>query len=133
MQPQKPIIFFDGLCHLCNGFVDYVIQRDPEARFLFASLQGKTAESLLTPDERLHLESIILLQNERKYQASTAVLKVLKELGGIHGGLAFLASLLPRSFRDIIYFWVARHRYGWFGKRELCRLPTNEEKGRLLP
>lgn len=132
MQPQKPLIFFDGICHLCNQFVDTILQKDHKAQFQFAPLQGETAANLLTADERQSLESIILWDQGRKYQRSEAILRILIALGGAYKIFA-LAYVLPTPFRDAIYNFIAKNRYAWFGQREFCRLPTEDERERLLP
>jgi predicted DCC family thiol-disulfide oxidoreductase YuxK len=132
MTEQKPIIFFDGVCHLCNGFVDAIIQRDSKALFQFAPIQGETAEKMLTSEERQNLETVILYQNHKKYHRSEAVLKVLIQLGGAYK-VFVLGFALPSFLRDGLYNWIANHRYAWFGQREFCRLPLPEEKDRLLP
>lgn len=132
MRTQKPLIFFDGICHLCNAFVDKVIQKDQKSYFQFASLQGETAKKTLTSEEISRFESVILLENNQKYHRSEAVLRILTKLGGAYKLFA-LAYLIPSFLRDHIYSWVAKNRYAWFGQRERCRLPTPEEKSRLLP
>lgn len=132
MQAQKPIIFFDGVCHLCNAFVETVTQRDRKAQFQFASLQGETAKKTLTAEECTHLKSIILFENEQKYQGSDAILRILTRLGGFYK-IFVLGYLLPAFFRDALYAWMARNRYAWFGQRETCRLPKPDEKDRFLP
>jgi predicted DCC family thiol-disulfide oxidoreductase YuxK len=132
MQTQKPIIFFDGICHLCNGFVDTIIRLDQKAQFQFAPLQGETAKKTLTSEERIHLETVILLENGQKYHRSDAILKILMKLGGLWRIFA-LGYLLPPFLRDALYAWVAHHRYAWFGQRDFCRLPEPHEKDRLLP
>lgn len=132
MQTQKPIIFFDGVCHLCNGFVDAITQADRKSQFLFAPLQGETAKRALSFEDRTHLESIILLENEKKYFRSGAVLRILCRLGGFYR-IFLLGYLLPPFLRDTLYAWMARHRYAWFGKRETCRLPLPHERARFLP
>lgn len=132
MQPQPTIIFFDGLCHLCNGFVDSVIKKDQKGHFQFAPLQGETAAKLLTPDERAHLETVILLEDGKKHYRSDAVLKILCELGGTYR-LFVVGYVLPSFVRDALYAWIAKNRYAWFGHREVCRLPEPHEKDRLLP
>lgn len=132
MQPQRPIIFFDGLCHLCNGFVDFTLRKDLKEHFQFAPLQGETAAKLLTDKERHELASVILLMNGQKYLRSEAVLRVLTDFGGVYRLFA-VGYLLPAPLRNAIYNWVAKNRYAWFGQRETCRLPTPEEKNRLLP
>ena len=133
MSPQKSIVFFDGVCHLCNGFVDRIITADHKHLFQFAPLQGETALQLLTPAEREVLTTVILLEdNQVKYKKSAAVLRILTRLGGPY--LLFnLGYLIPPALRDALYAWVAKNRYSWFGERDFCRLPTPEERGRLLP
>jgi len=132
MQTQRPIIFFDGICHLCNGFVDKVIQLDRKAQFQFAPLQGETAKKTLTSEELQQLETVVLLESTKKYHRSEAVLRILTRLGGPYRLFA-LGYLLPAFLRDALYSWVAKNRYSWFGKREFCRLPEPHEKERLLP
>lgn len=132
MQPQQTIIFFDGLCHLCNGFVDFLIKKDQKGHFQFAPLQGETAAKLLSFEERAHLESVILLEGGKKHSRSEAVLKVLCGLGGAYRLFA-VGYLLPSFIRDAFYAWIAKNRYAWFGHREVCRLPEPHEKERLLP
>lgn len=132
MQTSKPIIFFDGICHLCNGFVDKVIQADKKAYFQFAPLQGSTAEKLLSVEERSALESVILFENGQSYKQSEAVLRIFSRLGGVYR-IFTLAYVIPSFLRDRLYLWVAKNRYTWFGQREFCRLPLPHEKDRLLP
>jgi predicted DCC family thiol-disulfide oxidoreductase YuxK len=132
MQAGKPIIFFDGICHLCNGFVDAVLRKDVQGHFQFAPLQGETAAKVLTPEERSELASVILLQNGQKFTRSEAVLRILVSLGGVYRLFA-VGYFIPPFVRNAIYTWVAKNRYAWFGQREVCRLPNAEEKDRLLP
>ncbi|WP_413291301.1 thiol-disulfide oxidoreductase DCC family protein [Bdellovibrio sp. HCB337] len=126
------MIFFDGICHLCNHFVDAIITRDKLKQFQFAPLQGETAKKILTSEEISRLDSIVLVENEHKYQSSEAVLRILIKLGGPYR-LFYVAWLIPAPLRDALYSWIARHRYAWFGQSNSCRLPTPEEKDRLLP
>ena len=131
MQNDAVIIYFDGVCHLCNGFVDWVITRDQHQKFRFAPLQGETAAAFLPAEQRQNLQSLVVTKGGLQLQKSTAVLEILRELP--FWKWTQILRLLPRSLRDLIYDFVARHRYTWFGRRELCRLPTAAEKGRLLP
>jgi len=124
---MKRIIFFDGVCTLCNHFVDILIQQDKNHQFYFASLQSKTAEQLLTKQD-LGLDTIVFLDQTQTFKKSSAVLRILFHLGGLWMVLSILASVLPTTLRDLIYDLIARHRYRFFGKKESCRLPTAEEK-----
>ncbi len=132
LQNQK-IVFFDGVCHLCNGFVDQVISSDAKHRqFLFAPLQGTTAEQLLKPEDRANLDSVIYFEAGRVYTKSTAVLKILSQLSGFYKLFALL-RITPPFLRDFIYNIIAKNRYAWFGERDFCRLPQPEERAYLLP
>lgn len=104
---------------------------DFRQRLRFASLQGETARELLTPQVR-ELNTLIYWRDGVILQRSDAVLQALQDLGG-WWKVAVIPRLLPRFFRDAIYLLVARNRYVWFGQRELCRVPSESEKDRLLP
>jgi predicted DCC family thiol-disulfide oxidoreductase YuxK len=127
------VILFDGVCNLCNRFVQFVIARDPRARFSFASLQSSAAARLAaaragSTDGR---ESIVLLENGREFTESTAALRIVAALGfpwTLAGGLI----IVPRPLRDWAYGVVARNRYRWFGKRQVCMVPTPDLKRRFL-
>ncbi|MFN7729866.1 MAG: thiol-disulfide oxidoreductase DCC family protein [Bdellovibrio sp.] len=129
--PQKPIVFFDGVCHLCNGFVDWIVARDQGQKILFAPLQGETAAQNLTQDQRQALESVLVLSQGRILSKSSAVLLILEHLPGYYWTGLF--QIVPLFLRDLVYDFVARNRYRWFGKSETCRLPTPDEKQVLLP
>lgn len=126
------ILFFDGVCGFCNGFVDYIATRDPEFRFRFAPLQGKAAaeRGLTITDWRE--ASFVLEEAGVRSEASDAVLRVLVLLGGGWSVLARVGSWLPLALRDPAYRFFARRRYGWFGEKEVCRIPSAEERGRFL-
>lgn len=128
-----PVILFDGVCNLCNGAVNFVIDRDPEGVFTFGALQSEQAEALLQkhalPED--YLDSLVLLENGRLYVRSEAALRIARRLGGLWPLLyAFMA--VPRPLRNRIYDWIASNRYGWFGRREQCRVPTPELRQRFL-
>ncbi len=140
--PIKRVVLYDGICNLCDFAVRFILPRDPEARFQFASLQGEFARSRgLGPtgpgaDSKLpptadSLESIILLRDGQVYRYSSAVLRILGELP-FPWNLLTLFRLVPAPIRDGVYRWVARNRYRWFGQRETCILPTAEWKSRFL-
>jgi predicted DCC family thiol-disulfide oxidoreductase YuxK len=128
-----PVVFFDGVCGLCNRFVDFVIRHDSGGAFRFAPLQGETAHEHLTEADVRDLKTFVLLDGEGTYRKSTAVLRVLGRLGGFWRAVATVLWLVPRPLRDVGYACVARHRYAIFGKKEACRLPTLAERGRFLP
>lgn len=128
----KDLVFFDGVCHLCNGFVDAVITRDKTHNLLFAPLQGETAEHLLPAEDRVALDTVIFYENGRLYHRSAAIIRILAKLGGAFT-LFSVALAIPGPLRDFLYRVIAKNRYSWFGKREFCRLPAPEERRYLLP
>ena len=132
------IILFDGVCNLCNGFVQFVIEHDPQARFQFAALQSEAGQSLLRQHGRdpaptgTDPDSVWLLDEGRLYSHSTAVLRIAKRLGGGWRLLVAPGWLLPAAVRDALYRFVARHRYQWFGRQQECWLPTPDLRARFL-
>jgi predicted DCC family thiol-disulfide oxidoreductase YuxK len=129
----RPVILFDGVCTLCNASVRFVIRRDPEGVFRFASLQSEQGRSLLQshglPLEEL--SSIVLVDEKRCYVKSDAALRIVRSLRWPWPLLAAL-TIVPRGLRDTVYEYVARNRYRWFGKDETCALPLPDWADRFL-
>ena len=158
--PSHPILFFDGVCGLCNRFVDLMLRADRRGRYRYAPLQGETAQRLLGPQDQDQAgdpetgdretgdpplgssqvsdsqtgdpQSFVFLEKDKRYEQSNAVLLALSGLGGTWR-LISLLYVFPRPLRDFVYRIVARNRYRWFGRRDECRLPTPEERDRFLP
>jgi predicted DCC family thiol-disulfide oxidoreductase YuxK len=128
-----PVVFFDGVCGLCNRFVNFVIRRDSLCEFRFSPLQGETARERLAAADVRDLKTVVLVDGEGTHRKSTAVLRVLGRLGGFWRAVAAVLRLVPRPLRDVGYSWIAGTRYAIFGKKETCRLPTPAERGRFLP
>jgi predicted DCC family thiol-disulfide oxidoreductase YuxK len=137
----NPIVLYDGVCGLCNRLVRFIIRRDSNATFRFASLQGAFASRILA---RHHLNPgdldtvyVVVAQNsehpgELVLSRSDAALFVLKQFGGLYKPAAFLLQMLPRFFRDSAYNLVARSRYRIFGRFETCPLPGAQDRSRFL-
>ena len=133
IAPGTPIIFFDGVCGMCNRFVDLILGIDRKGVFRFAPIQGETAEQLLPPLSEAPQEwSMFYLDKGGIYKESDAFIEIYRHLGGVWGFLSLL-RLVPRGIRDFVYRTVARNRYRWFGKRDACRIPSPEERSRFLP
>ena len=130
---EPPVIFFDGVCGLCNRAVDFFLRRDRQGRFRFAPLQGETAAARLDTADVESLGSIVLRDEAGTHRHSTAVVRILRRLGGVWGAAGWLLWLVPRPIRDLGYRLVGRNRYRLFGKKETCRMPTPEERSRFLP
>jgi predicted DCC family thiol-disulfide oxidoreductase YuxK len=128
-----PVILFDGVCNLCNGFVQFVIARDPAARFQFAALQSDSARRLLARVDGLGQvpDSVVLVDRGRVYTRSSAALRIARGLP-FPWSLARALIVVPRPLRDWVYDRVARHRYRWFGRKDTCMVPTPDLRARFL-
>lgn len=132
---METIVLFDGVCNLCNGTVQFIIRRDPQGRFRFASQQSEAGRELLQKHGLLETsgmaQSIVVLEGEQAYLESDAALRILYRLGGAWR-LACALRVVPKPLRDGLYRLVARHRYRVFGRREQCMVPTPELRQRFL-
>jgi predicted DCC family thiol-disulfide oxidoreductase YuxK len=134
-----PIVLYDGVCGLCNRFVQFVLHRDPSGIFRFASLQSPLAARLLARHGR-HTEALDTVYavvdsdspQERLLARSDAILFVLAQLGGLWRVAALVFKLVPRPLRDFAYNAVARRRYRIFGRSEACMIPAPENRARFL-
>jgi len=125
------VIFFDGYCGLCNGFIDFMMRIDKKGLFKFSPLQSDYAKVNLPASDVDDLKSVVVLIDGKAYRKSEAVFKALEELGGIWKASSLLRSL-PGSLTNFGYDLVAENRYKIFGKKETCRLPTPEERSRFI-
>ena len=130
------MLFFDGVCGLCNSLVDFALKRDHKQRLLFSPLQSAYATQELGEKLTQNLSTVVLLEidsqgRRRLSLRSQAVLRLLSHLGGIYR-LAVLGWLIPRPIRDWMYGIAANRRYRWFGKKDSCRIPTPAERARFL-
>ena len=127
------IILFDGVCNFCNASINFIIARDKKNKFKFAALQSDAGLELqkkfdLDPND---LKTFILVNGDKYYKKTTAALKVTKELK-FPWNLSYIFIIIPPFFRNIAYNIIAKYRYKWFGKREVCRIPAPEERERFL-
>lgn len=130
---EPPVIFFDGVCGLCNRWVDFVLRRRRGGEFRFSPLQSDHAARTLPPlgIDPSSLASIVLVEGGRAHQRSDAVLRIFRGLGWPWRA-AVVVRAVPRPIRDRCYDFVAKHRYRVFGRREACRLPTERERSLFL-
>ncbi|PIS11111.1 MAG: thiol-disulfide oxidoreductase DCC [Bdellovibrio sp. CG10_big_fil_rev_8_21_14_0_10_47_8] len=132
-EEPRLVVFFDGHCLLCDGFVQFLLPKKTDPVIYFAPLQGATAKTLLSPADSGQTETVVFKNETQIFHHSTAVLRVCLYLPFPWAFLSSLALLIPRGLRDSIYRFVARHRYQWFGRNEVCRMPSPEDLGRILP
>ena len=134
MSTDHPILFFDGVCNLCNGAVQWFITHDREGVLRFASLQSDLARRLLPAAgiDPSALSSLVLYDNGVATTESDGALLAATLIGGWPRPLAKVLRLFPLSLRDRVYELVAANRYRWFGRQEACMLPKPEWKARFV-
>ncbi|MFD1634461.1 thiol-disulfide oxidoreductase DCC family protein [Haloplanus ruber] len=129
---DDPVLLFDGVCNLCNGVVQLLVPLDPAGRIRYAPIQSAAGQTLLSraglPDDP---DTVVLVEGDRAYTKSAAVLRVAELLGWPYRLLG-VARLLPRRLRDACYDVVAANRYDWFGRREQCMVPDDDVRDRFL-
>jgi predicted DCC family thiol-disulfide oxidoreductase YuxK len=130
---SHPVVLFDGVCNLCSGSVQFLIRRDPQGRFRFASLQSAVGQRYFDElrIDRQAVDSVILIEEGRWFKESDAALRIARRLPGLWKALGVF-RLVPRPLRDRAYRLIARNRYRWFGRKEACWLPTPELRERFL-
>ena len=127
------IILFDGVCNFCNFWVNFIIYRDKDDIFKFAALQSEAGQKLLQ-EYKLNVsdfDTFVLIVNDKHFTKSTAALKISKNLKSFVK-LLYPLIILPRPIRDFFYDLIAKNRYKIFGRRDICRIPTEEERDKFL-
>jgi predicted DCC family thiol-disulfide oxidoreductase YuxK len=129
----RAVIVFDGVCVLCNGWVQFLLRHDRARRYRFAAMQSASGRRLLLahgldPDDPV---SFLLVEQDRAWRDTDALRQVLGGLGGAWR-IAHLLRWVPRGVRDPLYRLLARNRYRWFGRHDRCYLPAVDEQDRFL-
>jgi len=127
------VVLYDGVCNLCNDSVKFIIQRDPAAKFSFAPMQEAAGHELLRQHglEHLDLSTFVLIREGRAYLRSSAWLQIVGDLDGAWPVLTVF-RIVPRFIRDAVYDFIGKRRYRWFGKQEMCLVPTADTRKRFL-
>ena len=127
------VLLFDGICNLCNGTVRFLLRADRSKKLFFASLQSDTGKQILQAYQFSGppLQTVVFCSGPGYFTHSDAILQVFRVLG-FPWSLLYLFKAVPRPLRDLLYRWVARNRYRWFGKKESCLLPTPALRQRFL-
>lgn len=135
MSAKKDVVLFDGVCNLCNGAVHFILDRDPDERMQFASLQSDAGKELLRtrgfPIPEGDPNSVLLVVDERVYDGSGAALRIAARMKWPWKIFAVFL-VVPWFLRDLVYYLIAKNRYRLFGKSEACRVPTPELRARFL-
>ena len=130
---MRTVVFFDGVCTLCNRFVDFLIRHDNGNTLYFASLQSVQGdiERARMGENNIDPESIVLRHRGKSYVRSGAAIRTIALLGGMWR-LHRVLLIIPSPIRDVVYRVIARYRYRWFGRRDTCRVPAPAERSRFL-
>lgn len=127
------VILFDGVCNLCNSSINWIIDHDKNNVFKFASLQSDYGKGIVRQYnlQGTYLDTVLLLDEDKIYSRSGAILLIAKYLGGLYQ-LAYAFIIIPPFVRNAAYNFIAQNRYRWFGKQDSCRMPTPELKSKFL-
>lgn len=127
------IILFDGVCNLCNGAINFVIEKDKNNSFKFAALQSEIGQDLTSRFniDRTKVDSIILIDGDKHFEKSSAALRIAQHMSGAYP-LLYMFMIVPKFIRNAVYDYIAKNRYKWFGKKESCMIPTPALKEKFL-
>ena len=133
MEQKHPVILFDGVCNLCSSSVQFIIRNDPKGYFKFAALQSPEGQKILSAHGKNQeaLYSVMLAHGSTLFDKSRAALEIARKLRGAWP-LFFVFIIIPPFIRNVVYDWISRNRYKWFGTRNECMMPTPELKARFL-
>ena len=130
---ENKIILFDGVCNFCNSSVNFIIDKDSRDVFRFASLQSDFGQKCLK-GINLPVDSfstLILVSDGKYFTRSSAALRIAAKLSFPYNlSIAFI--VVPPFIRNIFYNIIARNRYKWFGRKEVCRIPSAEERAKFI-
>lgn len=131
MPNETPIILFDGVCNLCNQTVLFILKYERNQNIKFATLQSDAAKKLLRNfKEEMITDSVILVEKGKLYQQSTAALHIAKKLKYFR--FFYILIIIPTCIRDLLYRYIARNRYKWFGIKSQCMVPSSELQKRFI-
>ncbi|MGB0367914.1 MAG: thiol-disulfide oxidoreductase DCC family protein [Flavobacteriales bacterium] len=132
-ETSDTVLLFDGVCNLCSESVQFVLERNRKENVKFASLQSdfgaKTLANFNLPAN--YVSSLVLVENGNVFVKSDAALKLAKHLNGLWK-IGSVLLIVPKFIRNPVYDWIAKNRYKWFGKKEVCWIPEEKWKKRFL-
>ena len=133
LENENDIILYDGVCNFCHTSVNRIIKVDKKNKFRFAPIQSEVGKYLMDKYglDPVKYDSVILIENNKAYTYSTAVLRIAKRLGGF-SSLTYIFIIVPPFIRNGMYKWFAKHRYKWYGKKDSCMVPTPEIRSRFV-
>lgn len=132
VDAPEVIVFFDGVCNLCNGAVQFILKREKQQQLKFAALQSQAFSRLARPLMTAVPDSIIFFAAGKLATESDAILQISRYLKQPWRALGYMGYVFPRWLRNPLYRFIARNRYRWFGRKESCYLPTPALRSRFL-
>jgi predicted DCC family thiol-disulfide oxidoreductase YuxK len=131
-QETHPVLIFDGICNLCELSVVFIVNRDKNAKFRFVAAQSGLGQELQQEFDidAMRDTTMVLLKDGKLYTKSDAAIEIAKDLDGLWKALRVI-SVLPRSWRDSAYNYIANNRYRWFGQKQECLLPGDDVRSRF--
>lgn len=131
-EQQKPIVLFDGVCNYCNAMVNFAIRNDRSAGLQFAALQSAPGTALRKQfNIGTDVDSLILIENNEAYTYADAALRICKYLDW-PAKILYAFNIVPSFISTPVYKWIAKNRYKWFGKKDVCMVPSADVKKRFL-
>lgn len=132
-EHDSAVVLFDGVCNFCSASIHFIIKHDNKNYFKFATLQSEKAKALVS-NFNVSIStnnSILLIEKNKIYNKSTAALRIAKKLNNGYS-LLYIFIIVPVFIRNAIYDYVAKNRYKWFGKKEVCMLPSAEIRSKFI-
>ena len=135
IKSGEVVLLYDGICVFCESYMLFLMKREPKGKVRFAALQSKFGQDVLKQLDQQgfrDLDSVVLIDSDGRVLLKSDVgLRLSKLMKGLWP-LAQVFLILPKGFRDRIYDWIARNRYDWFGKKEMCEIPSAADRKRFL-
>ena len=131
---MAPLVVFDGICNLCNSSVNYIIKHDHKNRLKYTPIQSEHGKSEFKKHkiDTTVIDSIVLIENDKYYVKSKAIMLIARHMGGVYYMLYLFMKIIPTFIEDAIYDIIAKNRYKWFGKKESCIIPSDEVKSKFI-
>ena len=118
------IIIFDGICHICSGWVRFLRRHRIDPPFQLIPMQSVAGKALLVENgiDPEDPATFLVLDQGGRFTESDAVILVISALGGLWR-MSEAFYFVPKRWRDFLYRLLARNRYRWFGRRSVYYLP----------
>lgn len=133
LKPEDRVVLFDGVCVLCTWWTRFLTRYDVNHKFLLCSIQSPEGLDILAwagiPVDDVN--TMLHVSNNTAYTRSDAFIEVMGQLG-LPWSLARILKIVPRFFRNACYNFIAHNRYRFFGKSDVCMMPTPENQSRFL-